>query len=328
MNAAAAAVWASRDAELDEVLAGLSANPPRVAPRYFYDARGSHLFGKITETPEYYPTRTELAILRERGAEIAAHIGRPGAANAAGGWAVIELGSGSGEKVLALLSHLGAVSAYRPIDISATAVDATAAAVRQSRPALDVRPYRGDFTDPNAYAGLPAGAPKLVYYSGSTIGNFEPADAVRFLRELRAQLAPGDCLLLATDLIKDAAVLDRAYNDRAGYTAAFNKNLLTHLNARFGADFMVEAFDHHAFYNHAKRRIEMHLVPSSVQRVHIGGETFTFQRSRPIHTECSYKFDRDQLRSLAEKSGFTLTGIVTDERDWFAESVMHVPGAA
>ncbi len=320
MNAAAAAVLTSRDRELDEVLAGLSATPPRVAPRYFYDARGSHLFGKITETPEYYPTRTELAILQQRGADIAATIGRPDAR-----WAVIELGSGSGEKVLALLSHLGPVSAYRPIDISATAVDATAAAVRAARPALDVRPYRGDFTDPKAYAGLPAGAPKLVYYSGSTIGNFEPSDAVRFLRDLRAQLCPGDCLLLATDLIKEKAVLDRAYNDRAGYTAAFNKNLLAHLNARFGADFMIEAFDHLAFYNEAKRRIEMHLVPESDQRVHIGGETLTFKKSQPIHTECSYKFDRDQLRSLAQKSGFELTGIVTDEREWFAESIMHVP---
>ncbi|NUO50633.1 MAG: L-histidine N(alpha)-methyltransferase [Polyangiaceae bacterium] len=299
--------------ERSELLAGLSAHPPRVSPRYFYDEVGSRLFDRITRTPEYYPTRTELAILRDRGGAIGERI--------SAGSVIVELGSGSADKILALLAHLDAPRLYRPIDISRAALDKTCEGVRRGAPDLDVSPFEGDFTAAAAYADLPAGAPKLVYYSGSTIGNFEPAEATAFLRALRERLAPGDVLLLAADLVKDHAVLHAAYNDAAGVTAAFNRNMLRHLNARFGTDFDAEAFDHLAFFEPKKRRIEMHLVPRSEQRVRIGDETVSF--TKPIHTESSYKFTPDDLTGLARASGFVLETIVTDDRGWFAEAIFR-----
>jgi L-histidine N-alpha-methyltransferase len=301
------------DAERADLLAGLRESPPRVSPRYFYDEIGSALFERITRTPEYYPTRTELSILRERGPLIGRRI--PDRA------AIVELGSGSAEKIVALLAHLRAPRLYRPIDISPAALQATSAGVRAAFPDLALLPFEGDFTAEAAYADLPPDAPKLVYYSGSTIGNFDPPEAVTFLRALRARLSRGDALLLAVDLVKDHAILHAAYNDGAGVTAAFNRNLLRHLNARFGADFDPEAFEHLAFFEPKRRRIEMHLVPRSTQRVHIGGEELVF--SRPIHTESSYKFTPDDLVCLARSSGFTLEAIVTDERGWFAEAVLR-----
>jgi dimethylhistidine N-methyltransferase len=299
--------------ERSELLAGLTAHPPRVSPRYFYDEVGSRLFDRITRTPEYYPTRTELTILRDRGGAIGERI--------RAGSVIVELGSGSADKVLALLAHLDTPRLYRPIDISRAALDKTCEGVRRGAPDLELWPFEGDFTAAAAYTDLPAGAPKLVYYSGSTIGNFEPAEATAFLRALRERLAPGDVLLLAADLVKDHAVLHAAYNDAAGVTAAFNKNLLRHLNARFGADFDAEAFDHLAFFEPRKRRIEMHLVPRTEQKVRIGDEMVSF--SKPIHTESSYKFTPDDLTGLARASGFTLEKIVTDDRGWFAEAIFR-----
>ncbi len=304
------------DLERDSVLAGLRAHPPRLSPRYFYDAEGSRLFDAITRTEEYYPTRTELAILRTRGDAIARHLAR--------GSVVIELGSGSGDKVIELLGKLDHAVAYRPIDISPEALAATREAVARAFPALAILPFEGDFTDPRAYRGLPPDAPRVVYYSGSTIGNFDPPDAVRFLRSLRALLSKGDTLVLAADLVKDAAVLHAAYNDAQGVTAAFNKNALAHLNRRFGLDFDPEAFDHRAEWNARRKRIEMHLVPRQAQTVHFGEHTLEFVPSQPIHTESSYKFDFEMLRSLAEESGFAVRTIVTDDRRWFAEAVLGV----
>lgn len=302
--------------ELSEVLTGLRQTPPRIAPRYFYDDAGSRLFHRITQTPEYYPTRLELAILREQGARIGARIA-PGAA-------VIELGSGSADKVLALLSHLEAPLLYRPIDISREALERTTASMREQRPRLDVSPYWGDFAAEQAYADLPAGARRLVYYSGSTIGNLDPPDQVAFLRGLRARLGRGDALLLAADLVKDETILHAAYNDAAGVTAAFNRNVLMHLNARFGANFDPECFAHLAFYAARRRRIEMHLVPERELSVTLGGAELRFCPGKPIHTESSYKFTVDDLSGLASRSGFSLEEVVTDERAWFAEALLRV----
>lgn len=302
--------------ELDDLIHGLGATPPRISPRYFYDEAGSRLFDRITKTPEYYPTRTEIAILGRRGADIAARI-PPGAV-------VVELGSGSGDKVILLLSHLARPAAYRPIDISRSALDATRRAVRAAFPDLEVSGFEGDFTDPRAYESLPAAAPRLVYYSGSTIGNFDPPEAIAFLRALCARLRRGDVLLLAADLVKDPAVLHAAYNDAAGVTAAFNKNALRHINARFGADFRPERFEHRAFYDAKKRRIEMHLVADTDQVATVGGRRFTFTPERPIHTESSYKFTVDDLRGLASASGFVFEDVITDERGWFAEAIFRV----
>lgn len=304
------------NAERELVLEGLRADPPRLSPRYFYDAEGSRLFDAITRTEEYYPTRTELAILRTRGDAIARHVAK--------GAVVIELGSGSGDKVIELLGKLDHAAAYRPIDISPEALAATRDAVARAFPSLPILPFEGDFTDPRAYRGLPSDAPRVVYYSGSTIGNFDPPEAVRFLRSLRALLTTGDTLVLAADLVKDGSVLHAAYNDAQGVTAAFNKNALAHLNRRFGLDFDPDAFDHRAEWNARRKRIEMHLVPRTPQTVHFGEHELEFLPSRPIHTESSYKFDFDTLRSLADESGFTVRTIVTDDRRWFAEAVFGV----
>ncbi len=301
--------------EVTELLAGLRQSPPHVAPRYFYDQRGSQLFDEITRTPEYYPTRTELGLLQSRGGQIAEHI--------AAGSVLLELGSGSAEKALALLDHLKAPRLYRPIDISKGALERTTRAVQRARPRLEVSAYWGDFAAAAAYADLPAGAERLVYYSGSTIGNFERPRAIAFLRRLRQRLVARDALLLGVDLVKDPAVLHAAYNDAAGITAAFNKNLLSHLNARFSADFDPEAFDHLAFYDSKKRRVEMHLVPRAELVVKLAGERLRFTPSVPIHTESSYKFTLDDLPGLAEQSGFSLEKVVTDERNWFAEALFR-----
>jgi dimethylhistidine N-methyltransferase len=302
--------------EVRELLSGLRQSPPRIAPRYFYDRTGSELFDAITRTPEYYPTRTELALLRERGARIAAHV-RHGAA-------LVELGSGSADKALALLAHLDHPRVYRPIDISRDALERTTRAVRKARPALEVSPYWGDFTAASAYAELPPDAQRVVYYSGSTIGNFERGEAIAFLEALRARLAPGDLLILAVDLVKDPKVLHAAYNDAAGVTAAFNKNLLRHLNARFDGNFEPDAFEHLAFYDQRLRRIEMHLVPRAELEVTLAGERLHFDPKRPIHTESSHKFTLGDLSSLARHSGFALDDVVTDEQRWFAEAVLRV----
>jgi L-histidine Nalpha-methyltransferase len=303
------------DVELAELLADLRQAPPRIAPRYFYDRLGSQLFDQITRTPEYYPTRTELSLLEERGSDIAEHI--------AEGSVLVELGSGSADKALALLEHLKKPRLYRPIDISKEALERTTRAVQRARPDLEVSPYCGDFAAEAAYADLPAGARRLVYFSGSTIGNLERADAVAFLRTLRDRLNPGDALLLAVDLVKDPAVLHAAYNDAAGLTAAFNKNVLRHINARFGADFNPEAFEHRAFYEPRKRRVEMHLVPRTELDVTIAGERLRFVPGLPIHTESSHKFTLDDLPNLAQPAGFTAERVLTDARVWFAEALFR-----
>lgn len=302
-------------AELAAVIEGLREDPPRVAPQYLYDAAGSRLFQQITRTPEYYPTRTELGILRERGERIASRI--------APGCVLIELGCGSPDKAFALLAHLVEPRLYRPIDISQDAIERTARVIAESRPGVEVSAYRGDLMDERAYRDLPSWAPRVLYYPGSTIGNWDPPEAIACLRALRGQLGSGDFLLLAVDLVKDTDVLWRAYNDRAGRTAAFNKNLLRHLNARFEANFDVEAFEHLAFYDARERRVEMHLVPRRRVRARLGGETFSFTPSRPIHTERSYKFTLDDLPRIAACAGFVFEEVITDPRGWFAVALFR-----
>jgi dimethylhistidine N-methyltransferase len=238
------------------------------------------------------------------------------------GSVLIELGTGSADKAIELLRHLSGPQAYRPIDISRDALARTTEAVRATYPKLAVSPYWGDFAADAAYADLPSRAPRLIYYSGSTIGNFEPAEAVAFLRSLHERLRRGDVLLLAADLVKDPAVIHEAYNDAGGITAAFNRNALSALNRRFGANFESDAFAHLAFYNGAKHRVEMHLVPERRMEVTIAGRQLWFDPAEPIHTESSYKFTREGLHSLAAHSGFTVGDLITDERDWFAEALL------
>lgn len=296
---------------LRDVLAGLRGAPKRLPAKYFYDVAGSALFDAICTLPEYYVTRTELGILREHGAAMAAAIA------AAGPCTVVEPGAGSATKTRLLLRALGPslCRAYVPIDISASHLAHTAAELRRDLPWLRVVPCVADFSAP-----LPAvteGGPALVYFPGSTLGNFEPDDATRLLARFRLLSVDGG-VLLGVDLKKDPAELHAAYNDARGVTAAFNRNLLRRINAELGADFDVDAFRHYAFYAPVPGRIEMHLVSARPHRVRIAGETVAFEEGESICTEHSYKYDLAGITRLAADAGLSVTRSWLDDRRRFA----------
>jgi dimethylhistidine N-methyltransferase len=238
-----------------EVLAGLTASPKALNPKFFYDALGSKLFEAITYTPEYYPTDCEVEILHTRAHEIADALGPD--------VTLVELGSGQSTKVPILLDALRAVHAYVPVDIDAGTLDEAARRLRTAFPDLTVIPVAADFTQPWDLPPLPHDGAPVVFYPGSTIGNLDPSAAQAFLTALGAQLPPRARLLIGVDLEKDPAVLEAAYDDAPGVTAAFNRNMLAHLNRALGADFDPRQFDHRAFYDADAHRIEMHLVSRS-----------------------------------------------------------------
>jgi L-histidine N-alpha-methyltransferase len=287
----------------EDMKAGLAASPKATPPKWFYDGAGSALFGEITRLPEYYPTRTEMALLADRGAEIAAAIGP--------GRTVVEYGSGSAAKAIALLGKLEAPAGYLCVEIDPGAARATAAQVQQTYPDLTVRGVAGDFT--HLEGEVPAGSrPRLGFFPGSTIGNFNPDEAGELLAAMRDHLGPGAQLLLGADLIKDAAVLEAAYDDAAGVTAKFNKNLLVRANRELGADFNIDAFEHRAIWNAEQARIEMHLVSTRGQTVTLDEERFSFAAGETLHTESSYKFDGPRLAALAAAGGWVI------DRLWIA----------
>jgi L-histidine N-alpha-methyltransferase len=295
--------------------AGLTATPKSLPPKWFYDERGSELFEKITLLPEYYPTRAERSILAAAAPAIAA------ATSAA---VLVELGSGSSEKTRLLLDALrgaGSLRSYVPVDVSESALVAAAHRVLGSYPGLTVRAVVSDF---EAHLGLPAtGGPRLVAFLGSTIGNLVPVQRAAFLSRLRAALRPGDALLLGTDLVKDPAVLLAAYDDAAGVTAAFNKNVLNVLNSELGADFDPELFDHVAVWDPAAEWIEMRLrsAEEQVVRVPAIGLTVPFAAGEDIRTEVSAKFRRAGVTAELAVAGFTLRSWWTDDENRFALSL-------
>jgi len=296
--------------ETGEVLAGLSKPQKSVSPKYFYDRRGSQLFDEITALPEYYVTASELEILHAHGKQMAACIG-PGAA-------LVELGIGSAEKARCLLDHLPDLAWYVPVDISESALERATRELRAAYPDLDIRPICGDFTRPLALSGLDEVPRRVLFYPGSTIGNLDPEPAAAFLARLRrTHLVPGDGLLLGADLQKDVAVIEAAYNDLAGVTEAFNKNLLCHLNRRFGGDFDPDGFDHVAFYDAGRGRIEMHLRSRREQVVTLAGRSFRFGEAETLHTESSYKYTEEGMHALAEGAGFCRERFWTDRRRYF-----------
>ncbi|HEY1822928.1 MAG TPA: L-histidine N(alpha)-methyltransferase [Trebonia sp.] len=302
-----------------DALAGLTATPKTLPPKWFYDAQGSALFEKITELPEYYPTRAERSILRAVAPEIAAVTGAA---------TLVELGSGSSEKTRLLLSALrdaGTLAGYVPVDVSESAVVAAGDALAADYPGLAVHAVVADFEQ---YLGVPsddeAGAgPRLVAFLGSTIGNMVPAERATFLGRVRAQLRPGDAFLLGTDLVKDPAVLVAAYDDSAGVTAAFNKNVLSVLNAELGANFDLDAFDHVAAWNSASEWIEMRLRAASAQTVRVRdlGLTVEFAAGEEMRTEVSAKFRADGVRAELAAAGLALRSWWTDEAGQFGLSV-------
>jgi dimethylhistidine N-methyltransferase len=293
-----------------DALAGLGAQRKFLPCKWLYDAMGAELFEAITELPEYYPTRTERRILLDRGADIAAAVG-PGVA-------LVELGPGDGTKALLLLRSLIAPAAYVPVDIAAEWLHAAAGRVAAAYPSLPVAPVVADFSRGFAVPDEIGLAPRLGFFPGSTIGNFPPAEAVRFLRRLHGALGAGAKLVLGADLVKDPRLLEAAYDDPAGVTAAFNLNLLRRLNREAGADFDLDAFRHRAVWNAAAERVEMHIVSRRAQTVRVAGQGFRFAEGESIHTEDSHKYRPEGLRALAAEAGWRESALWTDADRWFA----------
>lgn len=296
---------------LGELVHGLSQSHKWISSIYFYDAPGSLLFDRITELPEYYPTRTEVAILRAHGAEMAAAIG-PRAM-------VIEPGSGAGEKIRLLLRALEDPVAYVPIEIAREHLRNSTLTLAQDFPRVEVLPVWADFTrELEIPLAEHAARRRVVYFPGSTLGNFEPDDAVALLRNFAGMVGGDGAALIGVDLAKDGALIEPAYNDAQGITAAFNRNMLIHINRRFGADFDPEAFAHHAFYNADEDRIEMHLKSLRAQTVRLDGQEIRFDKGESIHTESSYKYSDERFAALAEKGGFRLVKTWKDPEALFS----------
>lgn len=296
------------------VLAGLAQRRKRLPPKLFYDADGSALFDAITTLPEYYPTRTEISLLRRHGEEMAGLLGSD--------VQVIELGSGSDVKIRVLLDALGPKS-YMPVDISGAHLLRAATAIARDYPDLDVHALCADYTRALALPEA-GGLRRAAFFPGSSIGNFEPAQAVALLRGIAGLLGPGGRLIVGVDLKKDPAVLHAAYNDSRGVTGAFNRNLLTRINRELGADFHLDAFEHRAFYDSERGRIEMHLVARTAQRVRIDGHRFAFAPGESIHTENSYKYGVAEFQSLAATAGYTGERVWQDEDRLFSVHCLRV----
>jgi dimethylhistidine N-methyltransferase len=292
-----------------DVLEGLSLQPKRLSPKYFYDVAGSELFEQITLLPEYYPTRTELGILRDRAKEIAAIVPK--------GAALVEFGAGSTTKVRLLLNQCD-FGAYVPVDISGDFLNAQARALRQDFPGLDVYPVTADFTAPFALPAAVKAMPKVGFFPGSTLGNFEPYEACGFLRSAREILGRGAQMIIGVDLEKDERILYDAYNDAAGVTARFNLNVLVRANKELGGNFNLSAFTHRAIYNRERHRIEMHLISRKAQTVRILGRSFAFRAGESIHTESSYKYSVERFVALARGSGWKPTASWTDAGGMFS----------
>ncbi|QWG16820.1 L-histidine N(alpha)-methyltransferase [Bradyrhizobium sediminis] len=292
-----------------DAIEGLSQFPKRLSPKYFYDATGSELFEQITVLPEYYPTRTELGILHDRACEIASII--------PSGAALVEFGAGATTKVRLLLNQC-ALSAYVPVDISGDFLKAQADGLRRDFPALSVYPVTADFTAPFALPDAVRQMPKVGFFPGSTLGNFEPHEASAFMRSAREILGQGAQMVIGVDLEKDERVLYDAYNDAAGVTARFNLNVMVRINRELGGNFDTGAFIHRAIYNRERHRIEMHLISKKAQSVRVLGRSFSFRPGETIHTESSYKYSLDRFTALARGSGWTPVESWTDAAGMFS----------
>ncbi|MGX4688264.1 L-histidine N(alpha)-methyltransferase [Streptomyces sp. JNUCC 63] len=295
-----------------DVLHGLTCDPKSLPPKWFYDAHGSELFERITELPEYYPTRAERGILAGRAAEIAAALPAR---------TLIELGSGSSEKTRYLIDALTGLRTYVPVDVSDTALEQAGRALAAERPGLHVHALIADFTAGLTLPGTPG--PRLLAFLGGTIGNLLPAERAAFLAQVRALLAPGDALLLGTDLVKDEDVLVRAYDDAAGVTAAFNKNVLNVVNRELGADFEPDAFDHVALWDSGNEWIEMRLRSRTAQTVKVPALDLAvdFAAGEELRTEVSAKFRKEGVKEELAAAGLELARWWTDGEKRFALSL-------
>jgi dimethylhistidine N-methyltransferase len=307
---------AASDSFADHVIGGLGDSPKWLSAKYFYDVTGSDLFEQITQLPEYYPTRTELKILRDNARAISATI--PLAA------ALVEFGTGSSRKARILLDASPQIAAYVPVDISAEFLAQEAASVRRDVPNIAVLPVAADFTRDFDLPPQIRNRPRVGFFPGSTIGNFEPQDATEFLRQAGRILGAGATMIVGVDRIKDEAVLNAAYDDAAGVTAKFNLNILRRMNRELGGDFDLASFRHRAFYNAASNRIEMHLESLRDQTIRVAGRNFSFAKGETIHTENSYKYTVESFRALARDADWRPVATWTDESDYFAVHMLKL----
>jgi len=297
--------------ELQAIIDGLGRPQKTLSPKYFYDEAGSRLFEAITQLPEYYLTDTELGIMHAHVGEMAALCGEHAS--------LIEFGAGSSLKTRLLLRHLRNLAAYVPVDISEEHLLANQRSIQADFPEVEVIPVVADSTRSFRLPD-PATTPlrNIVYFPGSTIGNFEEDDAVSFLEVMHEEAGDGGALLIGVDLQKDPAVIEAAYNDDAGVTAAFNLNILEHLNREFGTNFDVDAFSHRAGYDRRAGRIVMELVSLKPQSVRAGDTIIEFDAGETIITEYSHKYTLDGFAALARRAGFTVDRVWTDPDRWFS----------
>jgi dimethylhistidine N-methyltransferase len=297
--------------EIAEIVAGLNLPQKMISPKYFYDENGSRLFEQICDLPEYYLTRTEIEIMRENISEMVNEIGPH--------VSVIEFGSGSGLKTRILLENLVEPFVYVPVDISMEHLLETSKALKEDFPGIEILPVAADFTRPFPLP-QPANMPErnLVYFPGSTIGNFEPDAAIELLRVMHQEAGAGGALLIGVDLKKDRRMIESAYNDSAGVTAEFNLNVLRRLNREYGSDFDLDGFRHTAIYDESSGRIEMCLVSQFDQDVTLAEHRFSFMEGEKIITEYCHKFSLEGFRELARVAGFRRVKTWLDANSWFS----------
>jgi dimethylhistidine N-methyltransferase len=297
--------------ETQEIIDGLKRPEKMISPKYFYDERGSQLFDDITHLPEYYPTETELGIMRTHVEEIADLVGKQAS--------LIEFGSGSSRKTPVLLKHLHDLAVYVPVDISADHLLESADRLHGAFPNLEILPVVADFTRPFQLPD-PTIMPlrNIVYFPGSTIGNFTHDDALELLKVMHEEAGVGGAMLIGVDLQKDAAIIERAYNDSAGVTAEFNLNMLRHLNRDYGSNFDLDAFSHRAEYNEDEGRVEIRLVTGEDQTVRIGDTDIEIQQGEAILTEYSHKYTLEGFAAMAAKAGFVVEKVWMDPEELFS----------
>ena len=302
----------------DAVIDGLSMSPKWLPAWLFYDARGSKLFEAICEQPEYYPTRTELSILKQHGRDIAETLGE--------GCRLVELGSGADIKAKTLLRILKSPDGYVAIDISGSQLRASALALAREFPRLPITGIVADYGEDSSLPleESPGDGPLVGFFPGSTIGNMEPRVAETFLAAWAERLSGGG-MLVGVDLLKPAERLNAAYNDAAGITVDFNLNMLRHINRELGTDFNLSRFKHRAFFNAEKSRVEMHLVSDGMQTVHVAGQAFRFKDGESIHTESSCKYSIDSFQQLARRAGFEPQNVWTDDEQLFSVHYLRAP---
>jgi dimethylhistidine N-methyltransferase len=298
-----------------EVMAGLGKRPKSISPKFFYDEQGSRLFDAICELSEYYLTRTEMAILKEYGGEIAELIGE--------GSLLIEPGSGSSEKVKLLLEDVKP-HAYMPMEISKEYLVKSAHKLIREFPWLDVHAACVDFTENLELPYSPDGIRKVAFFPGSTIGNFDRQYAVKLLTKIAQMVGKGGGLLIGVDLKKNKDLLNAAYDDAQGVTAAFNLNLLTRINRELDANFELDSFRHHAFYNEEQGRVELHLVSQRKQTIQVNSSWVEFHKGENIHTENSYKYTIEEFHALTQCAGFTPYRVWTDANNYFSVHYLTV----